>query len=928
VPPDIQIDQDGLVTMHINELDLRKVLEFLSRRSGANILVSPRVSGTITANFEGVTLQKVIDSIIKLANLVDKQEGTLHYIYTKEEVQDEAEFTKKERILTKVYKLSYVRADEILGVIRPFLSADVGRQRISVTPSYRFGISESATFVSGGGMSIGGAGAGGGGGTGGPGGAPPTGGGPTIGGFQPPTGGNSIADYDHLIIQDYESNLQIIDQIIQRIDVRPIQVLIEAVIISVDYEHDRELGVNLGLVDNLGTALGTLGSGTALNGNVGFTPTNLLTTAGKIAQGTVTDAQGFTSATNGIKFGFVSNNVTGFIRALETIGSTKILASPRILVLNKQRAEIQLGSRLGFQTLSQNFTSTIQQVQFLNTGTLLRLRPFVSDDGMVRMEIHPERSSGTVTNNIPNQQTAELTTNVMVPDGATLVIGGLIEDEDDYSYQGLPIASRFPALSFLTGINSKQEGRRELVVLLTPHIWSVEQAMAHAPAPPLNAAFSASGPVANTSTTFDLETGRPGAGNGSAGPLANASIDPSASASAAMVPGAMASAPMPGAPANGLGDQRASVASSGGPAQPAGGMGASGKDADPWKSATPQRRRWPSLREWMSRRSREKQGDPSAGVAAAQPLAQGPNNAAMPPAGDPASAIPGGMSPFPSGPGGQPVPSPQQSVEPESGRPNLDLGPEQARPIGAARNERIPRRDEMLALAAYQPHRADEAANVPEPAEGRSMRPAAATEMGGAATSRVVAGPRRHTIARGETLASIARQYYGSDRYAESLRQFNQGRIARGGLRPGDLLVIPSRDVLNASGGWVVPTRPRLVREPGATGTAEETAPSYRRPHDRPNEAADPRSDAAPIERMETRFERVNEPARRRPAAVVHVVGPDETPRSIARDRLGDPRRASEIIELNQDRLATEGRWRPGLRILLPSDAAPQREPE
>ena len=113
--------------------------------------------------------------------------------------------------------------------------------------------------------------------------------------------------------------------------------------------------------------------------------------------------------------------------------------------MNKQRAEIQLGARLGFQTLSQNFTSTIQQIQFLNTGTLLRLRPFVSDDGMVRMEIHPERSSGSVTNNIPNQQTAELTTNVMVPDGATLVIGGLMEDEDDYQLQGLPFLSRLPA---------------------------------------------------------------------------------------------------------------------------------------------------------------------------------------------------------------------------------------------------------------------------------------------------------------------------------------------------------------------------------------------------------------------------------------------------------------------------------------------------
>ena len=85
---------------------------------------------------------------------------------------------------------------------------------------------------------------------------------------------------------------------------------------------------------------------------------------------------------------------------------------------------------------------------------------------MVRMEIHPERSSGSVTNNIPNQQTAELTTNVMVPDGATLVIGGLMEDEDDYSLQGLPGLARMPLLGYLFGFRQKSEGRRELVVLL------------------------------------------------------------------------------------------------------------------------------------------------------------------------------------------------------------------------------------------------------------------------------------------------------------------------------------------------------------------------------------------------------------------------------------------------------------------------------
>ena len=475
----IQFDRNGMVTMHVNELDVRQLLELLSRRSGLNILVSPKVSGTITANFENTSVDQVLKAVIKLAGLVEKKEGTIHYLYTKGEIEDDAEVLKREKIMTRVYRLNYVRSDELLRMIRPFLSVDVGQKRVAVTPSYRFGIGESATFVSGG---AGAATASGGGAstanTGGPTNQGASGGGATVGGYQPPTGGNSSSDNDLLIVQDYESNLAIIDQIIKRVDTRPVQVLIEAVIISVDLERARELGVNFALVDNLGTALGTIGSGTSLNNNVGFNPTQLLTTAGKIA-GLATDPTGLASAVNGAKFGFVANNVTGFIQALETIGSTKILASPRILVLNKQRAEIQLGTRLGFQTFSQNFTSTIQQVQFLNTGTLLRIRPFISQDGMIRMEIHPERSSGTVTNNIPNQQTAELTTNVMVPDGATLVIGGLMEDEDDYSIQGLPGLSRMPALGFLFGFRQKNEGRRELVVLLTPHIWSPEVGMPH-----------------------------------------------------------------------------------------------------------------------------------------------------------------------------------------------------------------------------------------------------------------------------------------------------------------------------------------------------------------------------------------------------------------------------------------------------------------
>jgi type II secretory pathway component GspD/PulD (secretin)/nucleoid-associated protein YgaU len=476
-PQEINFDDQGLITMHTDELDVRQLLELISRRSGLNILVSPRVSGNITANFERISVEDLLRSVLKLANLVEKVEGDVHFIYSREDLRNEAEDKKKERILTKVYRLNYVRADELMVMIIPFLSQEVGRRRFSTSSNYPYGISESSTLAAGGTGSVtgGGGGAVGGmsGGAGGMVGGSMGGVGTIQRGTQPPTGGFSMSENDVVVIQDYESNLKIIDQIIQRIDVRPVQVLIEAVIISVELDKDKELGVNFALVDNLGQELGTIGSGTALNGNVGFTPSQVLTAAGKIAGSSVLDPTGFTSATNGIKYGFVSNNVTGFIRAIETLGSTKILASPRILVLNKQRAEIQLGSRLGFRAITtQNYIGTTQGVQFLNTGTLLRLRPFVSNDGMVRMEIHPERSQGAIdTTGLPNQRTAELTTNVMVPNGATLVIGGLMEDEDDYQIQGLPGLSRLPILGSAFGIRVKTDARRELVVLLTPHLW-------------------------------------------------------------------------------------------------------------------------------------------------------------------------------------------------------------------------------------------------------------------------------------------------------------------------------------------------------------------------------------------------------------------------------------------------------------------------
>ena len=201
-PQDIQFDRNGLITLHTNELDVRQLLELLSRRSGMNILVSPKVAGSITANFEKVTLQELLKSVLKLADLVEKTDGGIHYIYSREEIRDVAETAKKERIVTKVYRLNYIRADELMVMLAPFLSDDVGKKRFSTSANYQFGISEASTLTTGGA----GGGAAGGGGGGGGGGAAVGGAGTIQRGTQPSTGGISMSSNDILVIQDYESN--------------------------------------------------------------------------------------------------------------------------------------------------------------------------------------------------------------------------------------------------------------------------------------------------------------------------------------------------------------------------------------------------------------------------------------------------------------------------------------------------------------------------------------------------------------------------------------------------------------------------------------------------------------------------------------------------------------------------------------------------
>ncbi len=460
--PPIRIGTSGLVAMHADNLDIRQALELLSRQATLNILISPGVQGQITVNLDGVTVEQALEAILKLGNLSSNREGSLIYVFAPEEILMQGD---RGALVTRVFHLNYIRAHDIEQMLAPFIS-DAGK--LTVTPPSDQGIAGSTNLLGGFGA-FGGAGGSSGGGGGGGGGGGAMGGG-SGGGI---TGGNSLAGGDVVVVQDFEGNIRTVDEIIKKLDIQPLQVMVEAVLMSVEVDRNTNLGINFAILNNRGgTGIAVLGNGLTLDANAGFKPSSFITKATGKLNGV--PGTGLLADQNSFTYGFINNTTTGFIQALEQVGTINVLASPRILVLNKQRAEIQLGQRLGYFTSTQNLTSTVQQVQFLNTGTLLRFRPYVSNDGMIRMEVHPEKSTGSVTNNVPQSNTSEVTTNVMVPDGATIVIGGLIENDDTSVQQGTLGLNRLPVVGPLFRTKTQQTTKRELIVLLTPRIWKPE----------------------------------------------------------------------------------------------------------------------------------------------------------------------------------------------------------------------------------------------------------------------------------------------------------------------------------------------------------------------------------------------------------------------------------------------------------------------
>jgi len=421
---------------------IRDALRVLAARFKMNIVPSSSVDGPLTVtSLYDVTFEQALDSVLGYGYKYDI-EGNFIKVYTAEEYKKIKE--DPDRMIYKVFTLYYISAAEAKNLITPVLSSDA---QIQVSSPAETGISGGT-----GGSSIGG------------------------GSLASGGGGDSLALNDTVVVYDYPEKIEKAEEVIKSIDIRPKQVLIEATILSALLTEGMQLGVDLNFL--AGVSL----DGTSSTTQVGETESILTTTTTPISQvaagayaGNPIETFGFAATLgSGLRVGITTGNVAAFITALESVTDTTVLANPKILAINKQQGSVLIGRNLGYRsstTISTGGIATEGEVKFLQTGTQLVFRPYIGNDGYIRMDIYPKDSSAEIDNDgVPQETTAELSTNILVKDGETIVIGGLFRDVVITSRSQIPLLGDLPLIGGLFRSTSDSTRREEVIVLLTPHI--------------------------------------------------------------------------------------------------------------------------------------------------------------------------------------------------------------------------------------------------------------------------------------------------------------------------------------------------------------------------------------------------------------------------------------------------------------------------
>ncbi|MCT8356876.1 type II secretion system secretin GspD [Xanthomonas citri pv. anacardii] len=285
-------------------------------------------------------------------------------------------------------------------------------------------------------------------------------------------GVSAVAETNTLLVRSTPQAWSSIRDVIEKLDVMPMQVHIEAQVAEVNLTGELQYGVNWYFENAVNAATAAGGAG-------------LPSAAGRSIWGDISG----TVTNGGVGWTFLGKNAAAVISALDTVTNLRLLQTPSVFVRNNAEATLNVGSRIPINSTSINTglgsDSSFSSVQYIDTGVILKVRPRVTKDGMVFLDIvqeistpgaRPQACTAAATTTVNSAacnvdiNTRRVKTEAAVQSGDTMMLAGLIDDSTTDISAGVPFLSKLPVVGALFGQKNKDTNRREVIVLITPTI--------------------------------------------------------------------------------------------------------------------------------------------------------------------------------------------------------------------------------------------------------------------------------------------------------------------------------------------------------------------------------------------------------------------------------------------------------------------------
>jgi type IV pilus assembly protein PilQ len=414
-PTEMELRMQKRISIDVNDVPLDTVIRQLVEQADLNYIKSPNVAGNVTVTFSDVPLEEALRNILSVHDCLYVPTDNVIRIITSAEM-----VTKAEPILTRTFEIVYVDAVEVVTALDKFKS--------------------------------------------------------------PQGSVSSIKGTSHIIVTDTESKITVISDLLEKIDRITPQILVEARIYDITSRDKLDLGVQWSAGRRTNFSAGSLPLNDDIIVSKGGSDTYVGSSTNPFMAGVFDAATAKTAASSDgfLRFGWLSPNVDidAQINAVEEVTEAKLLANPRILVLDNEQALFDIVTEHPYVERTVSGGTVTETVKFKNVGVKLMVTPHVTRNGMLRLQLMPEfnvfvERVTLSSTDVPVVDTRKVNTVALVKDGQTVVLGGMRKKDVSKENNKVPLLGDLPLVGGLFRFEGEDTAVTELIVFITP--WIVGQ---------------------------------------------------------------------------------------------------------------------------------------------------------------------------------------------------------------------------------------------------------------------------------------------------------------------------------------------------------------------------------------------------------------------------------------------------------------------